>query len=274
VVSGHVFRDDSSVLRSAVLVARSRNGGKTFDPAVFIRPNNLYILAETPAVLSDGTVIASYVEAALPDGRTLLLRRRVWVVSSSNGGSDFSRPMFVNEACGSPTVTFAQSDVAVDRSNGPFRDRLYFGCNQPATHQILVNYSADRGASWSAVKPAHATAPGDTLLSRKVMAMAVNAQGVLGVVWNESRPGAPDPCFDVYFTASLDGGDTFLPPQRVSSKTSCPTPALSGSGGSDYYGMVSDDRGRFKFLWSGASAQVLQLRMAVIEVVGQTRPPK
>jgi hypothetical protein len=274
VVSGQIFRGDQGVLRSAVVIARSRNGGKTFDPPVSIHPNNLYVLAETPAVLSDGTLIASYVEAAEPDGRTQLLRRRAWVVSSVDGGYDFARPLFVNEACGSPTVAFAQSVLAVDRSSGPFRDRLYFACNQPATHQILVSYSADRGMSWSTVRPAHTAAPGDTLISRKVMAMAVNMQGTLGVVWNESRTDAGGPCFDAYFSASRDGGATFGPQQRISNRTSCPRPPVSGSGGSDYYGMVTDDRGRFRVLWSGAAGNVLQLQTLVIDVNGQSVKPQ
>jgi hypothetical protein len=269
-VFGQDFRGDNGVLRSAVVVVRSKTGGKAFDPPVSIHPNNLYILAETPVVLSDGTLIVSYVEAAQPDGRTHLIRRRAWVVSSADGGYDFSRPLFVNEACGSPTVTFAQSALAVDRSSGPFRDRLYFACNQPATHQILVSASADRGVSWSASVPAHTVASGDTSVSRKVMAMAVNMQGTLGVVWSESRTDAAGPCFDAYFSASSDGGATFEPQQRISNKTSCPHPALSGSGGSDYYGMVADDRGRFRVLWSGATANALQLRTAVIDVIGQS----
>jgi hypothetical protein len=52
--------------------------------------------------------------------------------------------------------------------------------------------------------------------------IAVNPDGVLGVFYY-STEGQPDrQHFDTYFTASLDGGETFLPKARVSSQTSYP----------------------------------------------------
>ncbi len=269
VISSRDIRADQGKRRFGVFVARSRNGGKAFDVPVHIRPNNLLILAEIPVVLSDGTLVVSFVEAAGGDGRTLLLRRRAWVVRSTDGGHTFSSPMFVNEACGGPSG-FSLSALVTDTSPGLFRDRLYFACNLPESDGVVVHYSSNGGESWSNPIPVHSLAA-DTLVSRKLMAAAVNNKGVVGVAWTDGRkrPGTNCYGYDIYFAASLDGGDTFLPEERVSSATSCPDETVSGrwwSDGGDYFGMATDDGGRFRLLWSDARQGLFQLRTAVVEV--------
>ena len=79
------------------------------------------IKAEPPAVLSDGTLIVPFVQFA--DFGLGLPRRRAWVSRSSNG-VDFSRPIFIGDACG-PPPDFLLSSFAADPSAGPFRDRMY-----------------------------------------------------------------------------------------------------------------------------------------------------
>jgi hypothetical protein len=266
VVSSLEARADNGVLRFGLSVSRSRNGGRTFDPPVFLRPNNLMVKAETPAVLSDGTLVISYVEPALGDGRTRMLRRRAWLMLSHDGGFDFTRPMFINEACGSATSAFSLSALAADASTGAFKDRLYFACNQATPSAVVVGASADRGNSWSVVKDVEERA--DTVANRKVMAMAVNARGVLGVVWSESGRNPVGPCADdLYFSASVDGGQRFLRPERVSRAQSCADRAANGGAWpGDYFGLVADQRGRFRLLWSGARNGLLQLHLSTIAV--------
>lgn len=275
VVSSRDVRLDRGVLRFVVSSWRSRTGGRTFDPEVRIVNNNLMHKAETPVVMADGTLMLSYVEAASDDGRTLLMRRRAWVVQSSDGGHQFSQPRFVNEACGGPAEGFRLSALAVDTTNGPFRDRLYFACNDPLTRAVLVHWSGDRGETWREVRAVH-PARSDTAVSRKVMAMTVNGRGVLGVAWMEMLRTATGGCQDaVYVTTSADGGETFLPPSRVTRDASCPDEAVNGPGWmGDYFGMVSDDRGRFLLLWSGVRDRLLQLHLATIEVTSPSGLPR
>jgi hypothetical protein len=266
IVTSRDARLDQGTLRFPVSVSRSRNGGRTFDPEVLILNNNLMHKAETPVVLSDGTLVVSYVEAALPDGSALLMRRRAFVARSSDGGHSFSRPWFVNEACGGPAEGFRLSALAVDASAGQFRDRLYFACNDPLTRAVMVQSSADAGDTWSELQPANAVAA-DTLVRRKVMAMAVNDRGVLGVAWLESRTENADCTEHVYFATSVDGGATFLPAQRVSHDGACALADVNGTGwAGDYFGIVTDRRGAFRLLWSGARGGLLQLHLSTIEV--------
>lgn len=273
VVSSRDVRADDGRVRTAVFIARSRNGGRTFDPPAHVRTSNLYTRTETPVVLSDGTLVVSFVDVATDGGRTALLRRRGWVVRSTDGGHTFSLPLFVNEACG-PPPRFSLSALVASTSDGPYRDRLYFACNLPGARDVVVSHSADRGESWSEPIPTRAIT--DSTSSRKLMAAATNRVGVLAIAWRDGRHQPGTECFDVYVTASLDGGATFLGEQRVTSTTSCSDRKLNGTGwsdGGDYFGLAGDAHGRFRLLWSDARGGVFQLRTAVVEITTGSPDP-
>jgi hypothetical protein len=106
------------------------------------------------------------------------------------------------------------------------------------------------------------------------MALAVNRDGILGIAWTDGRHAisAAD-CYDIYFSASLDGGQTFLPEQRVSQATSCPETTANGAigrifapSGGDYIGMITDSTGRFLLLWSDARHGPFQLMTSLLHV--------
>jgi hypothetical protein len=274
-VSSLAARADNANLRFGISVSRSRNGGRSFDPPVFLRPTTLMALAESPVVLSDGTLLVSYVEPALGDGRTMLPRRRAWLLQSEDGGFEFSRPRYVNEACGSSTRSFSLSFLAADVSTGPSQDQLFFACNQADPSEIVISTSANRGESWSAALPINGGLS-DSTVRRKVMATAVNRQGILGVAYVESGRNPAGPCAeDVYFTASVDRGHSFLPAQLMGRDPSCSTAAANGSGFSgDYFGVATDARGQFRLLWSGVREGLLQLHLATIEVTGIPGSPR
>ena len=115
-------------------------------------------------------------------------------------------------------------------------------------------------------------APRDTVARREVRAAAVNGNGVVGVAWIEARQEAGGECADVYFAASLDGGETFLREARVNGAAACER-TDNGPARSDYYGMVTDDRGRFRLLWSDPRDGLFALRTALVEVDGRVVRP-
>lgn len=248
-VSSQEIRADNGELRFGVYVARSRNAGKSFDAPVWIIPSNLLVKAETPAVLSDGTLVVPYVAIArkgiggfeADTGTVDLTPWHAWMVRSTDGGHTFSIPLFVTEACGPPGFSpFALSALAADPSTGPFRDRLYFACNLAGGGTVVVTASADGGEEWT--DPiAVPSAP-----------LAVNRRGVLGVLWAD-RWGVDDEprCYAVFFAASRDGGRTFLPAHRLTRGRSCIDVTANGSDnamawptGGDYYGLTAAPDGR------------------------------
>lgn len=252
---------DDGRIRYGVYLARSRTGGKTFDDAAYFVPNNLHNLTEIPVVLPDGTLIASYVDAAFFSTdtataqlkETLFERRRAWVVRSTDGGFTFSPPLFVTDACG-PPPGYRLSAFAADLSSGQYAGHLYFACRAAGGGPIVVTSSRDRGETWSAPVRMQAT-PRDS--ATPIPALAVNDRGAVLVAWWGASGGADDACStNLYASASTDGGRTFSPRMLVAT---C-------AGGGDYFGLVGVPGGRFRLLWPETRSGVRQLRTTVVEV--------
>jgi photosystem II stability/assembly factor-like uncharacterized protein len=258
-----------------LFVARSLDSGMTFEVPIHLQPSQLDHYGEIAAVLSDGTLVISYTES--DSAGSYLSRRRAWVLRSTDGGKTFSDPELVNDACGPP---YRLSWLAADLSDGPFQNRIYFACNLAGPNGVVVNHSPTGGGAWSDVVQVH-VAPVDSAVQRKAMALAVNKDGVVGIAWVDGRHAPPDEeCYDIYFSASLDGGESFLPEQRVTESTSCPDEATNGligrifaSSGGDYIGMATDAGGRFRLLWSDARGGSFHLRTNSIAVEGRVGPP-
>jgi hypothetical protein len=248
VSSNRPTRMGDGIRRDAIQIVRSRDGGRTFDDPVYIVPNNLPQFAEIPVVLSDGTLIESFVDAGYladtgsTERRQLLFdRRRAWIVRSTDGGYSFSSPLFVSDACG-PPPGYRLSAFAADLSTGPFARRLYFACRQRGGGPIVLNYSRDGGESWTASRAVHA--PSSDSVGARVPALAVNNRGIVLVGWSELSGRVGSACEQrVYVSASVDGGQSFSASQLVSTSPSCST-------GGDYFGLIAAPDGRFRLLWS------------------------
>jgi hypothetical protein len=263
-------RADDGQRRYGPWVARSRDGGKTFDDPVMTVPNNLHNLAEMPVVLSDGTLVESFVDAgyfpAGSDREGNFTTRRAWVIRSTDGGHVFSVPMFVNDACG-PPPGFRLSALAVDASTGASRDRLYFACRAKDRGGIVVNSSSDRGERWTAPVGLPA-APGAAVPEERIPALAVNRDGVVAAAWIDGRSVDGHICEQsVFITASVDGGVTWGAPTRVSSTPACADGALvANSTGGDYFGLTAATDGSFRVLWSEMRNGASELTIATVSV--------
>lgn len=194
---------------------------------------------------------------------------QAWTVASSDGGVTFSVPRFLADCVGH----FGQ--LAVDSTTGAYRDRLYWVCWDENNRNVRLYCSTDRGESWSPPVMLNAgSGPAQTGM------VAVSRDGIVGVSWYDGRE---DPreyrgdfrCKPVYFRASLDGGQTFLPDVRVSSEESCSdTPANGENGrrwkaGGEYHGLAAAADGRFHLLWADSRSGIHQLRTAKVRVNGK-----
>jgi len=201
-----------------------------------------------PVVLSDGTLIVSFIDDSLYPPR--FERRRAWTVRSNTDGSSFSPPSFVNDACGPPPI-FQLSALAADMSDGPSRDHLYFGCRQAGGGPIVVVSSADRGKTWN--RPGVAVGPTTDVL-RRVMTIGVNNAGVVGVFIAERKTNFGEGCLQFLFSASFDRGASFGPAEPVSTsecrESAADEIARRGSPVyGDYFGIISLPDGTFQVMW-------------------------
>lgn len=113
--------------------------------------------------------------------------------------------------------------LAVDNSDGPFRDRIYMVWEDRSSgrSQVKLSFSTDKGKTWSNPRVMDenvARQVGDTIHGPDDLhgVVAVNPQGVVGVMWFDRRAFQDDLGWDVRFRASLDGGETFLPSVKAS----------------------------------------------------------
>jgi hypothetical protein len=125
--------------------------------------------------------------------------------------------------------------------------------------------------------------------------IAVNNAGVVGVSWYDRRDHPDNRGWDIRFTASLDGGDTWAPNVRVSeqpntftSKTvwpvNLPFPPVSSAGGpasielwvnnmmlygGDTTGIATDANGAFHLAWADNRTGMLQVWTSAVTVKGK-----
>jgi hypothetical protein len=222
-------------------------------------------------------------------------KRQFWTMISENGGRTFLTPKPGLQIELGPREfrrLRAGSNIraSIDQSRGLYKDRIYvtwvdFDSDR---YVVKVTHSDDLGSSWSrAVTVNDASGPDDSSNA----AIAVNGDGVLSVVWNDRRDDAKGECYRLYSSASLDGGDTFLPNVQVNAHPTCPnskgnwsgsvtayspdsgTVELTGipnrySNGGETQGLVASPDGQFHVSWINGESGVMQLWYTNFRVQG------
>jgi hypothetical protein len=132
----------------------------------------------------------------------------------------------------------AESNLAWDRSGGPHNGRVYLVyVDRPdvssTNTNIYVRYSDNNGATWSAPV---AVDPIGGDKSELQPAIAVDqATGNVAVTWLDTRnSGAANNTTQVFGTASIDGGNTWVPAVRISAGTSDASAVDNGFDNGDY----------------------------------------
>ncbi len=162
-------------------------------------------------------------------------------------------------------------------------------------HRLLSSFSSDRGRTWSEEKAISPEAAAGS--SQYQQMIAVNKDGTVGVLWFDNRIARDR--YDAYFTASVDGGETFLPAARVTSESSDPRglgnlqPAVWHTqpqgdalrstissaysfrpAGGDYIGLDADPNGTFHAFWPDARSGTFQVYTARIDVRPNAKAPE
>jgi hypothetical protein len=177
--------------------------------------------------------------------------------------------------------------LARDATRGKFRGRLYAAWTdtRPPRPRILVAASSDEGKTWSAPRTVNdaRAAKGRGRLDDYMPTVAVNRGGVVAVTWKRRFRDEDDA--DVRFTASRDGGATWLPSVLVAAARGevvggLPRVALRPTDdgkslgsrrmnlykGGDTSGLAADAAGVFHALWADQRSGIGQVFTATVAV--------
>jgi hypothetical protein len=305
--------------RSGLALTYSKDGGKTFEQPVLLMssPDERVFTIVNYVVTPDGTVIVPFLtmpEKTFPDDWSLFDAHEdrpkiqdyslaLRIATSGDGGRTYSvSPKMAKQRISGDRIRAERAqgngNTAIDLSDGPFRGRIYQVAldNAGDRYNVRVIYSADGGKTWS---------KGAVVNDNKTPAdhanptLAVNGKGVVGVVWNDRRAHKNE-CYDLYFAASVDGGETFLPNVTPGGKPTCsmqtgnwmPNAEVSAypkteegqsvegqgfnvlmistrfPGGGDTQGLDADSDGVFHAAWIDGSSGVMRLAMTPFTVAG------
>lgn len=144
---------------------------------------------------------------------------------------------------------------------------------------IQLVRSEDGGVLWSEpqrVDPCRTDGGAYT----RTPSIAVSPSGVVSLSWYDRADDPERKCQKILFTASIDGGETFMDPVKVPTAASCPDTERNGfaarrwSAGGDSSGLTSAADGRFHVVWADSRSGVYGLRTAVVEVNPAEETPK
>jgi len=170
--------------------------------------------------------------------------------------------------------------LAIDRSPGVFRGRIYAvwpDARLQRRTQIFFSYSDDTAQTWSephVIGDDAGQLKSDNRPNNFMPMVAVNKEGVVGISWYDRRDNPDNLGYWVRFSASLDGGATWLPSVRISTHANLKEEGDSRFNGGDTAGLTADAEGIFHSLWIDNRTGVHQMWTATVVVLRKPVRPK
>jgi hypothetical protein len=309
---GRIYINGNTPPLTSLWVLTSTDGGKSFHKSASTPVSRNIGTEGRAAVLPDGTLLIPGFGA--PDTFVDMSDSALFVTASRDGGEHLDMPVEVRPInfCVYPAPGSRgyegrgniEPTMAADRSDGPYRGRAYlvYGAKYNGHCAVFASYSDDHGQHWSRANKVSDEPTWDNSASGPdifLPEVAINDRGVVGVTWYDRRE---DPARDLKhrlrFTASLDGGVTWLLSQAVSTapfdypevpnyplmhatdyqgtEKAEETHIMLGprllygwnGGPGDYAGFTASADGRFHAFWIDNRTGVGQMYTAAIDVDG------
>ncbi len=216
---------------------RSRDGGATWSGPVYLGAGQ----GTSPAVGRNGEVFVAWDDFA----------GHILCNTSLDGGVTMRGARLVANIVQNPSPLpptsfrcFSFPSTAVDVSGSPYRDRVYvsWSSRAGASSEVFCAWSTNNALTWSTPVRVNDVVTGDQFFQ----GLAVDEAGTVFASWCDRRNDPANRRFDVYASASYDGGATWQPNWKVSSAAS--DPGTSGWIG-DYTGLCAGG-GRCYPIWT------------------------
>ncbi len=262
------------------VVLRSDDGGRTFSAVNLIAPTTLlHTPIESPLILPDGRLLVGF--ADFPDmpaekrPRAHIAHGRYYATSSRDGGATFSLPAPIRDSSLHEGYGDGFVAITVDQSEGPRKGLVYAlaynRSDDPPGLQLQLSQDA---VDWTPP----VTVPGLRAGPTPYAAIAVSSRGVLGLSWiqgihgdlvryNDKAWTSREHVWDLYFTASADGGKSFAAPVRVLQtpyRTDARFPNWPYR--ADYLSIAASADGAFHPLWVDTRESKGEIQTTRIEV--------
>jgi hypothetical protein len=259
-------RSPENFPRSEIFIARSEDAGKTFSQYHHSPFPNLDFIVKTPLVMEDGTLAVPLVTRGIVSAGqtdiTAWAKTQSWLITSADQGKTFSQPLLITDLSGRRRM-----DLLAGAKNSK-ENLYYFFCGEDKKG-IYVTRSSDKGVSWTT--PLRIDRNQQSNFATDLGATVVTASGIIGITWMELTDQSSEKCYSLFFSASVNGGETFLPPVKVSSEKSCPGPETGWIGvawpqGGDYSGLVPLSATEFLAVWADARNGRFELYQSRITV--------
>ena len=268
---------------SAVALYASGDGARSFPLPSFlaVRPafQPYYVNAMSDSViLSDGMVVTlcHADDTRDPQAEGEVATSVIRVLRSNDGGSSYLDEdrgrvgsWYRKNRPGTWWLGESIPRISVGPPSSAAKDHLYavWSDARTAGNRVMFSASWDRGLSWSRPSPLREPdATGPPKSDGFIPVIAVNRDGVVGVLWYDSRDHTGEGHgWHVRFQISPDGGATWLPSVRVSSE-----PSTFRSGKIPYVaetiGLAAGADGSFHAAWADHRAAIGQVWGASIRV--------
>jgi len=262
-----------SIQNNAIFVASTSDQGVTIDRSKIFRFSNLNANTMTIQVTADGNVVIPFTTFGKFDNNNkhLFLKNSTgWLLRFNTKLDTSFTPSFITDAGGKGFPV-----LAIDKTKEIYSNRMYWIFSNQIEKKIMLTYSVNQGKNWTEpilVRKYTNSEPATKNSFTGVPNIIVNQKGVVGITWQDRKDDPESKAQYYYFTASLDGGNTFIEPKRVSTAKSNPQSSLNGfsgqrySSGGDYTGLAVKKNGNFVTVWSDARDGRFALFISEIKV--------
>lgn len=278
-------------LPSAFVLYTSSDDGVAFDHALTrpgTQPGIPWFFPANGVVADDGTFVALVAELDKKKSNMSYRTDAASAPSAANGILEVLRSRDGGLTVDASTIgdlyhdwrvpQLSVSSLAIDRSAGPFKGRLYAGWPDARGGQTQIRFASsnDLGRTWTAprvISDDTGPLPGGDRPNDFMPMVAVDKDGVVAVAWYDRRDNPDNVGYFERLSASLDGGATWLPSIRVSSRANVPEAGNMKLNGGDTGGLAADANGVFHPVWIDNRTGVHQMWTATVAVRGVVRKP-